>query len=152
MAFKQSSELVQNRAARHHYEILETYEAGLVLKGTEVKSLRDNGGTLQDSYVKLKGEELWLVGAHIAPYRFGNLQNHEEKRERKLLMHRQEINRLRAAMQIKGYTLVPLALYLKAGRVKLKLAKAKGLKAYDKRDKLKTREQKRAIEREIKEY
>lgn len=151
MGSKGQSELVRNRTATHHYEVIETYEAGLVLLGTEVKSLRDDGGNLQDSYIKIKGEELWLVGAHIAPYKFGNVQNHVEKRERKLLLHKREIRRLKAVVAEKGLALVPLSLYLKSGRVKLKFAKAKGLKAYDKRDKLKSRDQKRAIERELKE-
>ncbi len=150
MASKGNSELVRNRMASHRYEILETYEAGLVLLGSEVKSLRSNGGNLQESYVKLKQNELWLVGAHIAPYTYANIQNHEERRERKLLMHKREVLRLKAALQEKGLTLIPLALYLKAGRVKLKIGKAKGLKAFDKREKIKSRDQKRAIERELK--
>lgn len=150
MTSKGKSELASNRMATHRYEIIETFEAGLVLLGSEVKSLRDNGGNLQESYVKIKNNELWLVGAHIAPYSFANIQNHEERRERKLLMHKREVQRLKAALQEKGLTLVPLSLYLKAGRVKLKIATAKGLKAFDKRDKIKSRDQKRAIERELK--
>ncbi len=151
MTSKGKKELVRNRTARHSYEILETFEAGLVLLGTEVKSLRENGGNLQESYVKVKGDELWLVGAHIAPYRHGNLQNHEERRDRKLLLHRREITQLKAAVQEKGLALIPLSLYLTQGRIKLLLGKGKGLKAYDKREKLKLRDQKRAVDRELRE-
>lgn len=151
MTSKGKKELVRNRSATHSYEILETFEAGLVLLGTEVKSLRENGGNLQESYVKVKKNELWLVGAHIAHYSHGNLQNHEERRERKLLMHKLEIRRLIAATQEKGLALVPLALYLKKGHIKLSFGKGRGLKNYDKREKIKSRDQKRAVERELKE-
>ena len=144
-------ELVKNRSAAFNYEILETYEAGVVLLGTEVKSLRENGGNLQESYVKVREDELWLVGCHIAPYRHGNIQNHEEKRERKILLHKREIMKLKAALQEKGFALIPLSLYLVKGRVKLSLGKARGLKAHDKRDKIKLRDQKRAVERELRE-
>ena len=115
---KNDNELASNRAARHHYEIVETFEAGIVLHGTEVKSLREGGGNLKESYVRVKAGELWLVGAHIAPYRFGNIQNHPETRERKLLMHKREIARLIGAIQTKGLTMVPLFLYLVKGKVK----------------------------------
>lgn len=145
-------ELVRNRQATYNYEILETYEAGIVLLGTEVKSLRENGGNLQESYVRIKKDELWLVGSHIAHYRHGNRHNHEERRERKLLMHKLEISRLKAAMQEKGLTLVPLSLYLSKGRVKLKMGKAKGKKAFDKRQSIKAKDQKRAQEKELREY
>ena len=89
-----SGDLVSNRRATHDYEILETFEAGIVLQGTEIKSIRDNGASLQEAYVKVIKNEVWLVGGNIAPYRFGNIHNHEEKRDRKLLFHKQEINRL----------------------------------------------------------
>ena len=114
-----SSDLVSNRRATFNYEILETYEAGIILQGTEIKSLRDHGGSLQDSYVKIIENEVWLVNSSIAPYRYGNIHNHEEKRERKLLMHKNEIVKLKMASQEKGLTLIPLALYLKNGRVKV---------------------------------
>ena len=92
---KKSNDLVSNRKATYDYEILETFEAGIALQGTEIKSLRDNGGSLQEAYVKVLGGELWLLGANIAHYRFGNIHNHEERRDRKLLMHKREIERLR---------------------------------------------------------
>ncbi|MCH9633663.1 MAG: SsrA-binding protein [Chlamydiae bacterium] len=151
MTSKGKSELVRNRMATHNYEILERFEAGIALLGTEVKSLRENGGNLQESYVKIKRDELWLVGAHIAPFRHGNINNHEERRDRKLLLHKREIIKLKAATQEKGLALVPLSLYLVRGRVKLSVGKAKGLKAYDKRQKLKQRDQTRAVERELRE-
>lgn len=144
-------ELVRNRQAAFNYEILETHEAGIALLGTEVKSLRENGGNLQESYVRIKRDELWLVSAHIAPYKHGNIHNHEETRERKLLMHKSEIHRLKSDMQQKGLTLIPLLLYLSKGRVKLKIGIAKGKKAYDKRQSIKAKDQKRAQERELRE-
>jgi SsrA-binding protein len=144
-----SSELVSNRRALHDYEILETFEAGIALLGTEIKSLRDHGGGLQDAYVLVSDGEVWLKGASIAPYRFGNIFNHEEKRDRKLLLHKREILKLKSLSAEKGLTLIPLSLYLKQGRVKVKIASARGKKAYDKRAALKEREHKRAIDRAI---
>ncbi len=146
----QSSDLVSNRRATFNYEILETFEAGIILQGTEIKSLRDHGGTLQDAYVKVFDRELWLVGASIAPYKFGNIHNHEERRERKLLMHKREINRLKEATVEKGLTVIPLALYLKNGRVKVRLAIAKGKRNIDKRATTREREVKRDIDRALK--
>src|SRR5690242_1750328 len=108
-----SSDLVSNRKAAFNYEILETLEAGIVLKGTEIKSLRDHGGALQDAWVKIEAQEAYLIGSSIAPYRFGNVHNHEEKRERKLLLHKREILRLKTAQQEKGLAIIPLGLYLK---------------------------------------
>ncbi len=148
---KSDSELVSNRRARHDYEILETLEAGIVLLGTEIKSLRDHGGTLQDAYVTIKGSEAFLINASIAPYKYGNIFNHEEKRERKLLLHKREIATLKKSMVQKGFTLVPLALYLKKGYVKVKIAIGRGKKSYDKRETIKNREQKRSIDRMLKE-
>lgn len=144
------AELVRNRRAYHDYEILETYEAGIVLVGTEVKSLRDHGGNLAEAYVKILQGELWLIGASIAPYRFGNIYNHEERRERKLLMHKKEIKKLKESVQQKGLTLVPLSLYFKAGRVKIKVGLARGKKHHDKRHAITEREKKREMERAIK--
>ncbi len=145
------SDLVSNRRAFHHYEILETLEAGIALQGTEIKSLRDNGGSLQDAYVKVVVGEPWLVGANIAPYRFGNIHNHEEKRDRKLLLHKREIIQLQNATQEKGLTIVALALYLKNGRVKVKIGIAKGKKSYDKREAIKDRDVKRQIQKALKQ-
>lgn len=147
-----SAELVSNRKATFNYEILETFEAGIMLQGTEIKSLRDNGGNLQDSYVKVLKGELWLIGCHIAPYRFGNVHNHEERRDRKLLMHKREIAHLKESTQEKGLALIPLSLYLKEGRVKVKLALAKGKKNIDKREVIKERDEKRRIDKAMKNY
>jgi SsrA-binding protein len=145
-------DLVANRRAFHDYEILETFEAGIVLQGTEIKSIRNHGASLQEAYIKVLNQELWLIGCHIAPYRFGNIHNHEEKRDRKLLMHKREINRLKVATQEKGLTLVPLAMYLKNGRLKLRLAIAKGKKNIDKRADIKAKEEKRTIQQALKQH
>ncbi len=149
---KKSGDLVKNRKAFHDYEILETYEAGIVLKGTEIKALRQHGGSLQEGYVKiLKGEAL-LIGAHIPQYSHGNIHNHEERRDRKLLLHKYQIEKLYDAIQLKGMTLVPLAMYLKGGRVKLKVGVAKGKQKSDKRSILKEKQQLRDIDRAMKHY
>lgn len=145
-----NNDLVSNKRATFNYEILETYEAGIVLQGTEIKSLRDNGGSLQESYVKVIGPEIWLVGCNIAHYRYGNVHNHEEKRDRKLLMHKREIEKLRVATQEKGLALIALGLYLKDGRVKVKIALAKGKKTFDKREAIKERDVKRDMSKAMK--
>lgn len=149
---QKQNELVSNRKATFNYEILETFEAGIMLQGTEIKSLRDHGGSLQDAYVKVLGSALWLINSSIAPYRFGNVHNHEDRRERKLLMHKREIARLRAAVQEKGLTLIPLSIYLKEGRAKIKIALAKGKKSVDKRADIKERDEKRNIQKAIKNF
>lgn len=123
-----------------------------MLQGTEIKSLRDNGGSLQEAYVKVIDNGLWLINCTIAPYRFGNIYNHEERRDRKLLMHKREIEKLKVASQEKGFTLVPLAFYLKEGRVKVRVAIAKGKKSEDKRVSIKEREDKRQIDRAMKQH
>lgn len=146
------SDLVSNRRATHDFEILETFEAGIVLLGPEIKSLRNNGGSLQDAYIKVIKGDLWLVGCNIAPYRFGNIHNPEEKRDRKLLMHKREIERLRTAVQEKGLALIALGIYLKEGRAKVKVAIAKGKKTFDKRQALKERDDKREIQKRIKNF
>lgn len=135
--------LASNRKARFNYEILETFEAGMVLKGTEIKSLRAQGASLDQAYVRVIESELWLLGASIAPYAFGNIANHEERRERKLLVHKREIQRLKESVKEKGLALVPLAIYLKAGKAKLEFGLARGKKLYDKRQSIKEREEKR---------
>lgn len=145
-----SNQLASNRKARFNYEILETYEAGLVLTGTEIKSLRNHGGSVDQAYVRSKGGELWLIGAHIAPYSFGNLSNHEEMRERKLLMHKREILKICQRTQEKGLALLPLAIFLSRGRAKLQIGLGKGKKTHDKRQAIKEREEKRKIEQIIK--
>jgi len=147
---KPQSDLVSNRRATHDYEILETFEAGIVLQGTEIKSIRNNGASLQESYVKVLKNEIWLVGCRIAPYSFGNIHNHEEMRDKKLLMHKREIDRLKTAAQEKGLTIIPLAMYLKDGRVKVKIATAKGKKSVDKRDDIKERDVKRQMDKAMK--
>lgn len=146
----QSNDLVFNRRATHDYEILETFEAGIVLQGTEIKSIRNHDASLQEAYVKVLDREVWLIGSNIAPYRFGNIHNHQEKRDRKLLMHKREINRLKIATQQKGLTIIPLSMYLKQGRVKLRIAIAKGKKNIDKRTDIKERDEKRRIQQALK--
>jgi len=151
VAKKNANELVSNRRAFHDYEILDTYEAGIVLQGTEIKSLRNHGGGLSESYVTVKKNELWLIGSFIAHYSHGNIHNHVERRDRKLLMHKQEIYRLKKQIQEKGLTIVALSMYLKKGRVKIKIGCAKGKKGYDKREHLKEKSQKKEIDRAMKE-
>ena len=149
---KADSELGSNRRATHDYEILETYEAGIVLLGTEIKSLRSHGGSLQDSYVLISqsGDPL-LKNASIAPYKYGGVFNHEERRDRKLLLHKREVAKLQTLSSEKGLTLIPLGMYLKNGYVKVKIAVAKGKRSYDKRAALKEREHKRDIDRAMKD-
>ena len=140
-----------NRKAFHDYHIDETFEAGIVLQGTEVKSIRGARVNLRDSYARVEGGELILYNMHISPYDQGNRFNHEPLRSRKLLMHRAEINRLLGKVKEKGYALVPLKVYLKGGLIKLEMALARGKKSYDKRQDLKERESRREIERAVKE-
>jgi len=141
-----------NRKARRDYEIIETMEAGVVLTGTEVKSLRAGSAHLKDSYAAVERGELFLFNAHISPYRMGNRFNHEPTRTRKLLMHSREIKRLIGKIQEKGLTLVPLKLYFSgAGRVKVELGLARGRRAYDKRRAIADRDAKRELNRALKE-
>jgi SsrA-binding protein len=142
-----------NRQARYLYEILETYEAGIQLTGTEVKSIRAGRVNLQDGYALLRNGEVWLTNAHISPYNAsGQYFNHEPRRTRKLLLHRQEIRKLIGKVEQQGLTLVPLKMYFKRGRVKVSIALGKGKKLHDKRDDLKKRQDKRDIERAMKNY
>ncbi len=141
-----------NRKAYHDYFIEEKFEAGMVLKGTEVKSLRDRRVNLQDSYASVKEGEVFLHNCHISPYSHGNLMNHDPIRTRKLLLHRKEINKLLGKTQQKGLTLVPLRIYFSArGRAKVELGLAKGKKQHDRRASIKTREAGREVERAMKE-
>ena len=140
--------IVTNRKALHDYSILERYEAGLVLKGTEVKSLRDGNANLQDGYALIKGREVWLIGLHINPFEKGNINNHEPKRERKLLLHRKEIRKLLGKVSEQGLTLVPLRLYFRNNIVKVELGLTRGKKSYDKREAIKERDVERRIRRE----
>jgi SsrA-binding protein len=136
----------ENRKARFQYEILERYEAGLVLLGTEVKSLRAGQLSLDEAYARFDGDELFLLGATIPEYSHGNLQNHEPKRKRKCLMHRPELRKLRAKAQIKGMTIVPLRVYFGSrGFAKVTLGVGKGRKLHDKREHLKNKEAKREM-------
>ncbi len=143
-----SEDLVRNRKALHDYHILETWEAGVALLGTEVKALRAGRGQLQDAYVDAVDGELWLKQAHISPYEFGTYANHEPLRPRKLLLHKAEIAKMTAKVVRKGLTLIPLAIFLNGkGLIKVKLALAEGKGHGDKREALKAREQKRELDR-----
>jgi SsrA-binding protein len=151
MPKEQGRKLVaQNRKARHDYHIDDVFEAGLVLTGTEVKSLRDGRVTLAQAYADIRGNEVWLLGAEIAVYDQGNSQNHEPKRDRKLLLHRSEIASLVGKVREKGQTIVPTRLYFKDGRVKIELALARGKEKGDKRRDIADREAKRQMERAVK--
>src|SRR6266700_7049998 len=136
-----------NRRARHEYEILETVEAGLVLRGTEVKSLRDGLVNFKDSYASVRNGEGWLLGCHINPYSHGTDANHDPERDRKLLLHKREIARLSGKISEKGLTMVPLRLYFKGGRAKLEIGLARGKKLHDKRSTLREREVRREMDR-----
>jgi SsrA-binding protein len=140
----------ENRRAHHDYNLLERFEAGLVLTGTEVKSLREGHATLQRAFAELRDGEVWLVGAHIPEYAQGNLANHDPDRDRKLLLRRREIDSLLGKVQQRGLTIVPTRLYFKDGRVKVELALARGKEARDKRRDLAERDARRQIERELK--
>lgn len=143
-----SDELVRNRKAAHHYHVLDTWEAGLVLMGTEVKSLRAGKGQLQDAYIDAHDGELWLKQANISVFDKGSWTNHDPLRPRKLLLHRQEIAKIVAKVERKGFTLVPLAIYLdEKGRIKVRIALAEGKQAGDKREALKERDAKREMDR-----
>ena len=143
-----SEDLVRNRKAFHNFHILETWEAGIALLGTEVKSLRDGKGQLQDAYVDITTGELWLKQAHISPYDFGTHANHDPLRPRKLLLHRAEIRKIIVRAERKGFAVVPLAVYLnERGKVKVRIALAEGKKAPDKKEALKAREAKREMDR-----
>ena len=139
--------VASNRRARHNYEILDTFEAGVVLKGSEVKSLRAGQVQLKDAYATIRNGELWLENAHIAPYSFASGGGHDPERPRKLLLHRREIDRLIGKVNEQGLTLIPLQVYFTSGKAKIELALAKGRRTYDKRRKLAEREQKREMDR-----
>jgi len=147
-----TKELVSNKKALFQYELLETLEVGISLLGTEIKSLKDHGGGLQEAYVVEEGGELWLLQSTIAPYKFGASFNHEERRKRKLLAHKREIAQFAKALQERGLSCVPLSMYLKNGKVKVKIALVKGKKAHDKREAIKEREDKRQMQRMMKNH
>ncbi|MGW4030355.1 SsrA-binding protein SmpB [Streptomyces sp. NPDC004838] len=139
--------IAQNKKARHDYQIIDTYECGLVLTGTEVKSLRQGRASLVDGFVQIDGHEAWLHNVHVPEYTQGTWTNHSARRKRKLLMHRAEIDKLESKTQETGHTIVPLALYFKDGRAKVEIALAKGKKEYDKRQTLRERQDRREADR-----
>jgi SsrA-binding protein len=141
-----------NRKARHDYHILETYEAGIVLQGSEIKSIRAGNISLKEAYVNIEnGEEAWLVSAHIAPYNQASHYNHDPNRARKLLLHKSEIRELWDEVRLKGVTIIPLQVYLKEGLAKVEIAVAKGKKLYDKRAAIARRDAEREIERQLRQ-
>lgn len=142
--------VAQNRKAFHDYSIEETIEAGIVLTGTEVKSLREGKANLKDSYVLIKNGEVLLLNCHISPYTHGNIMNHDPVRTRKLLLHKKEIARIQGKALQKGYSLIPLKVYFKESRAKVEIGLARGKKMYEKRESIKKREADREIERAMK--
>ena len=141
--------IAQNKKARHDYHILDTYECGLVLMGTEVKSLRQGRASLVDGFVQIDGHEAWLHNVHVPEYSQGTWTNHSARRKRKLLMHRAEIDKLESKSQETGHTIVPLVLYFKDGRAKVEIALAKGTKEYDKRQTLREKQDRRETDRAV---
>lgn len=144
--------VAQNKKARHDYSILGTYEAGIVLTGTEIKSVRARRINLKDGYAQFHNGELWLMNVHISEYDNGNIFNHDPLRNRKLLLHKKELKRISGELSVKGVTVVPLKVYLKHGFAKVLIGIAKGKHEYDKRNDIKRREQERQIERVMKHY
>lgn len=143
--------IIANRAAFHEYEILDTYEAGVVLLGTEVKSIMAGRIQLKESYVTVKDDEVWLMNAHVSPYKHGNIQNHEPLRTRKLLLHRREIDKLRKAVDQKGMTLVVTKVYWRNGRIKFEIGVARGKKLFDKRETLRRKTIERETDKQLKD-
>ncbi|HEY3885474.1 MAG TPA: SsrA-binding protein SmpB [Vicinamibacterales bacterium] len=143
--------VAENRKAHHDYHLLETFEAGIALVGTEVKSIREGGANLRDSYARVEGGEVWIYNVHISAYRNRGYSDHEPTRRRKLLLHRQEIRKLVVKTTERGMTIVPVRLYFKNGRVKVAISLAKGKKAHDKRETIKRRETERETRAAIKE-
>ncbi|HDN85097.1 MAG TPA: SsrA-binding protein SmpB [Candidatus Aerophobetes bacterium] len=142
--------LIFNKKVKHEYEILESYEAGIVLKGSEVKSIREGRVSFTDSFVRIKNGEVWLCNLHIAPYS-SSTENHDPKRDRKLLLHKKQITRLAGILSQRGLTLLPLRIYFKKNRAKVEVVLVKGKRKYDKREKLKRKDMEREMKREIKE-
>lgn len=147
---KNSTPTIKNRKARHEFHIEETYEAGVVLKGTEVKSLRDGNASLTEAFAFLQDGEVWLRDMYIKPYTHGSYANHDERRPRKLLLNKREIRELDKAVSQKGYTIVPLKLYFKQGYAKILLGIARGKKKYDKRQDIKEKDVRRELDRKVK--
>lgn len=142
--------IAENRKARHEYELFDTYEAGIELKGTEIKSVRKGKVQLKDSWISIKDGQAYIKGMHISAYEFGNRFNHEEDRDRRLLLHKNEILKLDQAVRIKGYTLVPTAMYINHGLAKVEIALAKGKNLHDKRETSKKRDAQREISKALK--
>jgi SsrA-binding protein len=140
-----------NRKALHDYFVEDSYEAGIALTGTEIKSVRAHRVNLRDGFVQLRNGEAWLVNVHISPYDFGNRENHEPRRERRLLLHHQEIRKLQSKVSERGWTIVPLRMYIKAGRAKVEVALVRGKRLYDKRDAVAERDMDRELQRTIKQ-
>ena len=136
-----------NKKAFHEYEIFNKYEAGLALLGTELKTLRQQKGSVQDAYCKIKGNELWLINSNIPEYRYGTTSNHSPLRDRKLLLHKNEIRKIISMLREKGYSLIPLKLYFSGSKVKAEIALAKGKRQYDKREAIKKEEMKKQLKR-----
>jgi SsrA-binding protein len=145
-----STPTIKNRKARHEFNVEETYEAGLVLRGTEVKSLRQGKASLSEAFAYMKDGEVWLRDMYIKPYEHASYSNHDDRRERKLLLNKREIREIDKAITQKGYTLIPLKLYFKKGYAKVLIGIAKGKKKYDKREDIKERDVKRELERKVK--
>lgn len=150
MAEPERKILVSNRKARHEYFIQERFEAGIALRGTEVKSLRLGNGNLQDSYADIKHGEVWLRGMHISPYEHGSISNHDPRRPRRLLLSKREIRKLHSKSNEKGLTIIPLSVYIKGAYIKIELAVAQGKKTYDKRQAIARREAERDIAKRMK--
>jgi SsrA-binding protein len=144
--------IAANRKALHDYTIEDTYEAGIALTGTEIKSVRAGRVNLRDGYVQIRNGEAWLLNVHISPYDFGNRENHEPRRERKLLLHGQEIRKLYSKVAERGWTIIPLRVYLKGGRAKFEIALARGKRLYDKRDAVAERDMDRDLRRAVKDW
>jgi SsrA-binding protein len=144
----QTKTVASNRRAYHEYFIVETYEAGIALKGTEVKSIRAGQVTFQDSYASIRNGEVWLIGLYIAPFEKGNINNHDPSRDRKLLLHKREIAKLHSTSAEKGMSLIPLSVYFNKNNAKVSLGVAKGKKLYDKRETIKKRDQEREMRRD----
>ncbi len=143
---------IQNRKVNFDYEIIETFEVGIVLTGTEIKSIRLGKANLKDSYAIIRNNELYLLNLHISKYDQGNIFNHDETRTRKLLMHKKEILKLQAKLDLEGFTLVPIKLYFKGSKAKILLGLAKGKKNYDKRESIKKKDISRQISKDLKNY
>ena len=141
---------IKNRKAKFDYEILEELECGIALTGTEIKSIRQGSANLKDCYGIIRNNEVFLLNMHVSPYEQGNIFNHDEKRTRKLLLHKKEILKLNDRVKLEGLTLVPLKLYFKANKVKILLALARGKKNYDKRESIKEKDIKRSLQKEFK--